>query len=92
MECSLNWTRILYVVQGALQWLQKAAVAALEISPGVVNILDLGSASGKNSAGELRLAVEALRKAEVLQLSNPSYASPGCFVCASQMVVQRVSL
>ena len=78
-------------MQGALEWLQKAAVAARDISPGVVNILDLGSASGKNSAGELRLAVEALRKSEVLQLSYRSYCLPSCFVCDVQSLIALMS-
>ncbi|KAK9820728.1 hypothetical protein WJX74_004819 [Apatococcus lobatus] len=50
--------------QGALEWLRKGGAAAVEVAPGVINILDLGSATGKNSAMELKVAVEALRKAE----------------------------
>ncbi|KAK9865969.1 hypothetical protein WJX84_000204 [Apatococcus fuscideae] len=50
--------------KAAVHWLQEAAAASKAISPGVINILDLGSATGKNSAGELKAFVEAVRQSE----------------------------
>ncbi|KAK9820715.1 hypothetical protein WJX74_000708 [Apatococcus lobatus] len=52
--------------KGAVEWLIRGAVAAAAISPGVISILDLGSATGKNSAGELKHAVDAILQAEQL--------------------------
>ena len=48
------------MLQGAVEWLVKGALAAAVISPGLINILDLGSATGNNSAKELKPAVDAI--------------------------------
>lgn len=53
------------MLQGAAEWLVKGALAAADVSTGLINILDLGSATGKNSARELRIAIEA-----ILQVGN----------------------
>lgn len=52
-------------LQGALEWLRKGGAAARQTTSGTINILDLGSATGKNSAKELKEAVEAIRSSKV---------------------------
>ncbi|KAK9820742.1 hypothetical protein WJX74_008810 [Apatococcus lobatus] len=51
------------VNQAAAEWLKKGAVAAVQVSLGTINILDLGSSTGKNSAQELRTAIETIQQA-----------------------------
>lgn len=51
--------------QVAAGWLREGAAAAASVSPGIVNILDLGSSTGKNSARELKIAVETIQQCQV---------------------------
>ena len=73
---------LLWMLQGAVVWLKEGAAAAASISPGPVNVLDLGSSTGKNSSLELKAVVDTIHRSKVLQspLSCSSHGTHACLL------------